>query len=111
MGIVPYAQVDTEKASRAAEMAQKNKSNRYRSQPIERRQMIGFSGFKHHRFRTQSSVKRIGVPPSTTSKSVTFRACISWGPKSRSAYFAVVSASLCAVRAMLPPSERNMPYF
>ena len=46
-----------------------------------------------------------------TSKSVAFSADSEFASKPTSAHFTVLSVSLCAVSAMLPPSAISMPYF
>src|SRR5262249_24093166 len=66
-----------------------------------------------HGFRMQLSPVVMIVPRFTTSKSVTWMALRALGSTFTlaSLHLAVVYLSSAAVRAMLPPSERNMPYF
>src|SRR3954468_2516254 len=52
----------------------------------------------------------VALAAGTISKSVTWRAERSSGSR-RPLHLAVVKRSLCAVRAMVPPSARRMPYF
>src|SRR5262249_50753019 len=65
---------------------------------------------KPHGLRTQSYVSVTSGPRSTTSKSVTWMPTNDCESMPRVAHFAVLRRSSLNVSAMLPPSERMIPY-